>query len=145
MTSSWTTEREQILTDHWYRGFSSSAIAEILGVTRNTIIGKVGRLKLSRDPDIPRTSVKSHKPQRNDRIVIKRPVFVARVVKQQSTPELKPLMLSWNEVGHGCLFACNEAQDAGSHLFCGHPRKTGTRFCPVHCGVTYVAPRARRI
>ncbi|HHG89939.1 MAG TPA: GcrA cell cycle regulator [Devosia sp.] len=49
MGSSWTEERVSILTKLWMEGLSASQIASELGegVTRNAVIGKVHRLKLS--------------------------------------------------------------------------------------------------
>ncbi len=49
MSSSWTEERVSVLTKLWMEGLSASQIAGELGegVTRNAVIGKVHRLKLS--------------------------------------------------------------------------------------------------
>ena len=49
MASSWTEERVGVLTKLWMEGLSASQIAGELGegVTRNAVIGKVHRLKLS--------------------------------------------------------------------------------------------------
>jgi GcrA cell cycle regulator len=45
----WTEERVELLKKLWMEGLSASQIAGILGegVTRNAVIGKVHRLKLS--------------------------------------------------------------------------------------------------
>ena len=46
----WTEERVELLKKLWMEGLSASQIAGVLGegVTRNAVIGKVHRLKLSR-------------------------------------------------------------------------------------------------
>src|ERR671912_55021 len=45
---SWTDERVELLTKLWSDGLSASQIAgELGGITRNAVIGKVHRLKLS--------------------------------------------------------------------------------------------------
>jgi GcrA cell cycle regulator len=45
---SWTDERVELLTKLWQEGLSASRIAaELGGVTRNAVIGKVHRLGLS--------------------------------------------------------------------------------------------------
>jgi GcrA cell cycle regulator len=46
---SWTEERVELLKKLWMEGLSASQIAAVLGdgVTRNAVIGKVHRLKLS--------------------------------------------------------------------------------------------------
>lgn len=48
-TANWTPERVEILTDLWKAGLSCSLIAKALGdgATRNSVIGKVHRLKLA--------------------------------------------------------------------------------------------------
>ena len=45
----WTEERVELLKKLWMEGLSASQIAAVLGdgVTRNAVIGKVHRLKLS--------------------------------------------------------------------------------------------------
>src|ERR1044072_8107279 len=55
----WTEERVELLKKLWSEGLSASAIAaELGGVTRNAVIGKVHRLGLSGGAEAP-----SHQPQ----------------------------------------------------------------------------------
>ena len=44
---SWTEQQIQTLKQKWGNGFSASDIAKVLGMTRNAVIGKAHRLKLS--------------------------------------------------------------------------------------------------
>jgi GcrA cell cycle regulator len=53
-SGSWTPERVEQLRALWAKGYSNAAISVELGVSRNTIIGKVKRLKL-----VPRTPTKT--------------------------------------------------------------------------------------
>jgi GcrA cell cycle regulator len=46
--SAWTAERVELLKNHLEAGFSCSEIARQIGVSRNAVIGKIFRLKLSR-------------------------------------------------------------------------------------------------
>jgi len=46
MYDTWTDERISTLTQMWAEGYSSTRIALALGLTRNSVIGKVTRLKL---------------------------------------------------------------------------------------------------
>jgi GcrA cell cycle regulator len=58
---SWTEQKIQMLRDMWGNGFSASEIAGKLGgLTRNAVIGKAHRLKLSGKPSTPRAE--SSKP-----------------------------------------------------------------------------------
>ena len=60
--SSWTVERVETLTKLWNEGFYASEIGKVLGITRNAVIGKANRLKLTaRDPLLFRRVVKQRK------------------------------------------------------------------------------------
>lgn len=55
MTSSWTPDLVSALTAAWESGASVSAIARQLGVTKNAVMGKVHRLRLTPRPSpLPR-------------------------------------------------------------------------------------------
>src|SRR5687768_15531828 len=59
----WTDERVDLLRKLWAEGLSASQIAAQLGsVTRNAVIGKVHRLKLSSRGRSTATAVKPKKP-----------------------------------------------------------------------------------
>src|SRR4051794_24048771 len=46
----WTTERVELLKQHFEEGLSCREIAAIVGVSRNAVIGKLTRLGLTRGP-----------------------------------------------------------------------------------------------
>lgn len=49
-TTGWTEARVEILKEHWGKGWSASEIAALLpGLSRNAVLGKVDRLKLTRN------------------------------------------------------------------------------------------------
>jgi GcrA cell cycle regulator len=65
----WTDERIELLKKLWCDGFSAAHIAaELGGVTRSAVLGKVYRLGLSELPRLERE--KPEKPEKQRRVVI---------------------------------------------------------------------------
>jgi GcrA cell cycle regulator len=56
--NTWTTERVELLKNHFAAGLSCREIANEIGVSRNAVIGKLSRLDLTRE--------KTLKPRRDD-------------------------------------------------------------------------------
>lgn len=78
----WTDERVEILRKLWAEGLSASQIAAQLGgVTRNAVIGKVHRLKLSGRGRSPATPARQKKPAQAAPVAktSMRPVSIARI------------------------------------------------------------------
>lgn len=67
----WTDERVELLKKLWLEGLSASQIAGVLGdgVTRNAVIGKVHRLKLSGRAKPTSSAPRARSPQRSNRRV----------------------------------------------------------------------------
>lgn len=57
MISTWSPERVAIVSRMWLAGHTSGEIARRLGVSRSTIMGRVRRLGLTRNPSAPPTPV----------------------------------------------------------------------------------------
>ena len=150
---SWTDERVSLLTKLWGEGHTAAEIAKQLGgVTRNAVIGKAHRLKLSNrvspiqqnkkpaNKNIERKSVKkaispSSKEKGN--------VAEIQVLQQEhiksgdlySLMELKPRMCRW---------PCGDPkqEDFG---FCGDNAMPGLPYCEAHAKVAYQAATRNRI
>ncbi|PZQ11945.1 MAG: GcrA cell cycle regulator [Ancylobacter novellus] len=70
----WTDERVELLKKRWTEGLSASQIAaELGGVTRNAVIGKVHRLGLSGRAKAPTSSVSRIRPKAQPAPQIRRP------------------------------------------------------------------------
>ena len=52
----WTTERVELLKNHFEAGLSCREIAATIGVSRNAVIGKLARLQLDARPGPGRTA-----------------------------------------------------------------------------------------
>lgn len=123
---SWTEERIVDLTRLWEAGHSASEIGESLGVSKNAVIGKAHRLKLSSRPSpIRRTA--SVKPKR-----MRPPKPVHHI---RPTPVYRaPAMPVGNQ---RCLWPHGDPGDEDFH-FCGAAAVIGKPYCPDHCARAYI-------
>jgi GcrA cell cycle regulator len=155
---SWTDERVELLKKLWQDGLSASQIAaELGGVTRNAVIGKVHRLGLSGRGQ-PTSSIKrqrrTHAPgprrtrtmtvgnlalkQDVDALPEAMPQFRRNVVvpipKRLSILQLSEATCKWplGDPGHDDFY------------FCGNDSLESAPYCEYHAGVAYQTPEPRR-
>lgn len=156
---SWTDDRVSLLTKLWGEGHTAAEIAKQLGgVTRNAVIGKAHRLKLSnRVSPIQQNKKVAPKPAANknersapveekSKIVRAKKAPSAPVVALQEDPienrddlyslmDLKPRMCRW---------PCGDPKEEGFG-FCGHNAMPGLPYCPEHAKMAYQAATRNRI
>jgi GcrA cell cycle regulator len=157
----WTDERVELLKKLWTDGLSASQIAaELGGITRNAVIGKVHRLGLSGRAKSPSASApRPRKPRASGHMVrLARPTMrgntaLAPVYEADVEPEPE-LIENIIPLGQRCsLLELNEAKcrwpigDPGStdFFFCGGKPVEGLPYCGYHSRVAYqpVADRRR--
>ena len=159
---SWTDERVELLKKLWSEGLSASQIAAQLGgVTRNAVIGKVHRLSLSGRakpasssprPRKPRnasphrattrhfvagnTALKTHAQPAPRRVPVPVPIedIVVPISRRVSLMELNDTMCKWPE------------GDPGSEdfHFCGHRSFNSLPYCEYHSRLAYQPVDRRR-
>ena len=153
----WTEERVELLKKLWQDGLSASQIAaELGGVTRNAVIGKVHRLGLSGRGQ-PTSSIKRQRRTHSTGI---------RRVRQMITVgnlALKPDHLAEAEIRprrnvvvpiarklsifqlteKTCKWPIGDPGHEDFH-FCGHDSLENLPYCEYHAGVAYQAPDQRR-
>lgn len=153
----WTDERVELLKRLWADGLSASQIAaELGGVTRNAVIGKVHRLSLSgraKQSGTPRP----HRPRAPRQPRAPRPMTIGNTaLKVQRAPAprrlpvledvvvpipLKKTIVELNE--HTCRWPLGDPTEE-SFSFCGHePRENGP-YCEYHSRVAYQPQVERR-
>ena len=139
---SWTDERVALLKKMWGEGKSAAEIAkELGGVTRNAVIGKAHRLKLSnrvspiqQNTKKPVRAVEEIKPvikKQEREAVPSRPIKVKAV----SMVELREKMCRW---------PIGDPKDAAFH-FCGCSTVAGLPYCGDHAKMAYQAATRSRI
>lgn len=135
----WTDDRVSLLKKLWGEGKTAAEIAKTLGgVTRNAVIGKAHRLKLSnRVSPIQQNKKPAVKP--TEKKVVRAPVqkYVPVVEKGPRVPlvELNNRMCRWP-------LGDPKESDFG---FCGSPNYAGLPYCADHAKVAYQAATRNRI
>lgn len=134
---SWTDERVSLLKQLWGEGKTAAEIAKVLGdgITRNAVIGKAHRLKLSSrlSPIQQNTSkkVKADIPPRAPRPAVKIPEFKGKGIKMV---DLGTNMCRWPN---------GDPQDENFN-FCGCDAIAGLAYCADHARVAYQVPTRSR-
>jgi GcrA cell cycle regulator len=167
---SWTSERVDLLKKLWGDGLSASQIAaELGGVTRNAVIGKVHRLGLSgrakTQASASQKSRKTAKPTSSDtQTQVEAPQApmpqsigatalkaetapaAAPAPKSQPVAELVPIakratILTLTE--RTCKWPIGDPT-SDDFYFCGHASNPGVPYCAHHCRIAYQPASDRR-
>ncbi len=151
----WTDERVETLKKLWTEGLSASQIAKEMGegVTRNAIIGKVHRLKLSGRATPSRPPRPRAKPAPKPRVTTAAPRTTTAPAPTREAPiappPLEPTPLPSGEfatvltlTNHICKWPIG---DPTSHdfRFCGRKSKAASPYCDAHASQAY-QPQSRR-
>ena len=152
---SWTDERVALLTKLWADGLSASQIAaELGGITRNAVIGKVHRLGLSGRAKSPSSSAPRPRKARSSQMLrVSRPSIrgnnaLAYDYAVEPEPELIEIPIEQRKT----LLQLNDATcrwpvgDPGStdFFFCGGNSNEGSPYCSYHSRVAYQPASDRR-
>lgn len=158
----WTDERVELLKKLWNEGLSASQIAaELGGITRNAVIGKVHRLGLSGRAKSPASAVpRPRKPRASAALLrVARPTLrgntaLARLpsyeVEYEPEPESSAAIVP---LGQRCtLLELNESKcrwpigDPGApdFFFCGGKAVEGSPYCGHHSRIAYQPLGERR-
>src|SRR5215813_6060728 len=128
---SWTDERVELLKKLWADGLSASQIAaELGGVTRNAVIGKVHRLGLSGRAKSPSSaSPRPRKPRSPHMLRVSRPAMRGNtaLAQRRTLLELTEETCRWPIGDPG----------AADFFFCGGQAQTAGPYCSYHSRVAY--------
>jgi GcrA cell cycle regulator len=155
----WTDERVETLKKLWGDGLSASQIAaELGGITRNAVIGKVHRLGLSGRAKSPTAAApRQRKPRATHMMRVSRPAVrgnTALAPAFEYEVEAEPEVVE-NVVPIGqrrTLLELNEGTcrwpigDPGAtdFFFCGGPAHTAGPYCAYHSRIAYQPTNMRR-
>ncbi len=134
---SWTDERVNLLKQLWGEGKTAAEIAKVLGgITRNAVIGKAHRLKLSSrlSPIQQNTTPKQKSESAMPRVV--KPAVKLPEFKGKGLPliDLKDRMCRWP----------NGDPKEESFSFCGCETVAGLPYCDTHARAAYQVPTRSR-
>jgi GcrA cell cycle regulator len=154
---SWTDERVELLKKLWQDGLSASQIAaELGGVTRNAVIGKVHRLGLSGRGQ-PTSSIKRQRRTHSTGVrrvrqmitvgnlalrVDQLPEADARPRRDVVVPIARKLSI-FQLTEKTCKWPIGDPGQEDFY-FCGHDSLDNLPYCEYHAGVAYQAPEPRR-
>jgi GcrA cell cycle regulator len=153
---SWTDERVELLKKLWADGLSASQIAaELGGITRNAVIGKVHRLGLSGRAKSPSSSVpRVRKPRsaghmmRVSRSSMRGNTALAYDYEAEPEPELidipveqRKTLLELTE--KTCKWPIGDP-GGGEFYFCGGESATDLPYCIHHSRIAYQPANDRR-
>jgi GcrA cell cycle regulator len=152
----WTDERVELLKKLWADGLSASQIAaELGGITRNAVIGKVHRLGLSGRAKSPSSAAPRPRKARTSghMLRVSRPAIrgnTALAFEYEAEPE--PELIEIPQEQRKTLLQLNERTchwpvgDPGSpdFFFCGGETATDLPYCSFHSRVAYQPAADRR-
>lgn len=131
---SWTDERVEILKKLWAKETPAAEIAEVLGTTRNAVIGKAHRLGLSAKKSAAADKKNASGEGKN--------TSASRSKTKESPPKRKGKTGLLDLTERTCRFPIGHPDKKGFH-FCGEPPLPGKPYCAEHCAVAYQAGSAR--
>ena len=137
---SWSDDRVEVLKSLWGEGKTAAEIAKELGegVTRNAVIGKAHRLKLSSRVSPIQKNTKKIKAKDAPPAVMRRPAKKVPIYlgKQIQMEDLRDKMCRWP----------NGDPQTKDFSFCGCSTLEGTPYCENHAAIAYqVTSRARKL
>jgi len=112
----WTDDKIKSLKKLWLKGAATAEIAKKLGLSKNSIIGKVHRLNLQNRPS---------------------PIKKKTLVKKVKAPVKKTTRIGIIELKlNTCRWPIGEPTDE-DFCFCGAPTVVGKPYCAEHCAMAY--------
>ena len=120
----------------WKKGFSGSHIGKSIGVTRNTVMGRVYRMRKAGINLDSRTKDPFEPRKKNYRKPYPAP-------KPEPPPMDRTKGVSFWDVRPGdCKYVLNDGP-ASTYIFCGVPADMGS-YCKEHYNLCYVPPQPKR-
>jgi GcrA cell cycle regulator len=152
----WTDDRVELLKKLWSDGLSASQIAaELGGITRNAVIGKVHRLGLSGRAKSPASAAPRTRKARSagNMMRVARPIIRGNTaLVYEFEPEHEPELLEIPAGQRKTILQLNEQTcrwpvgDPGSpdFFFCGGESAHELPYCTYHSRIAYQPPDRRR-
>lgn len=151
----WTDEMVEGLKKMWKQGLTTNEIAKNLGVSKNSIVGKVHRLNLTARPSpIKKKEEATNAKSASAAIAPEIPAPTAKPLKKAATvsvnADAKPAgfektsgssaCLKLTELdNHTCRWPIGDPRD-DNFCFCGKKIRSGQTYCEEHAAMAYVKP-----
>ena len=146
----WTTERVDLLKVHFEAGLSCREIAVSIGVSRNSVIGKLSRMNLTRRKASAEPRPKKPARERGARSVPRLQYQMLRALYDEELPVEGGLVVSAQRCS---LFELSKERcrwpistpGAADFCFCGNPPLDGMPYCPGHTRLAYRPGSRQRV
>jgi GcrA cell cycle regulator len=139
----WTTERLELLQQHFEAGLSCREIAAHIGVSRNAVIGKLTRLGLTRGPAGAEQHLRATTKERAPRSSPRAQYRMLQVVYENGQPAAADAPIasanpcSLLELSkERCRWPISTPGEEGI-CFCGNTPLKGLPYCPGHTRLAY--------
>ncbi len=152
----WTEKMVEDLKIMWKQGLTTGEIGKRLGVSKNSIVGKVHRLQLDARPSpIKKKDEKTISDASKNTSA--RPSEEKAPAAQTAAPAAEPAVLPVRPTGrntpcgsvqltdldnHTCRWPLGDPKDENFH-FCGKKVKIGQTYCEEHAALAYVKPNKK--
>ena len=152
----WTEEMVEGLRQMWIEGLTANEIAKKLGVSKNSIVGKVHRLCLTarpspikkKDEEIAAEIVKEKvevitietKPQEEE-ITVETEIATVVPAKKKTVAEQRVKLINLDS--HTCRWPIGDPRD-DDFCFCGKKVRAGQTYCDEHSMLAYVKANTKR-
>jgi GcrA cell cycle regulator len=151
----WTIEREELLAKLWNEGASASQVANALGVSRNSVMGKVNRLglqryaqkspeEIEREAEARRIRSAELAKARYERELARRrkvqELFDAEKIEQERKSSSLPfseLRMFSSRLSNQCRYMLN---DTAPFIACGAVTAPGDSWCPYCRDIVMAKP-----
>ena len=130
----WTEKMVEDLKIMWKQGLTTGEIGKRLGVSKNSIVGKVHRLQLDARPSPIKKKDEEEKPAAAPQPVAEKPA----VVRKNIAGDVKLTDLD----NHTCRWPIGDPKDENFH-FCGKKVRIGQTYCEEHAALAYVKPNKK--
>ncbi len=143
----WTEEMVEGLRQMWVEGLTANEIAKRLGVSKNSIVGKVHRLCLKARPSPIKKKVAPQevKVETSVETEVVEEVVTENVVEEVQKESVVNSKVVANEENiklvqldsHTCRWPIGDPRD-DDFCFCGRKVRMGQTYCDEHSAVAYV-------
>ena len=146
--NAWTDEMFDQLKQMWKEGLTTNEIAKKLGVSKNSIVGKVHRLNLKarpspikkkEDSDSAKVNTNKNDETKTSAKPVKK-IAVTPIVTTSEPVAKKDSCLKLTERdNHSCSWPIGDPRD-DNFCFCGKSVRGGQTYCEEHSAIAYVKP-----
>ena len=124
----WSSDKEALVRAKWVLGWTALQISELIGCSRNAVIGKVYRMRLTRP------GMLNNRPPK----LVKRPPKLVKQKEPEPPPLEEPISrVSWDDITvNDCKWPLGDPL-TDNFAFCGQPSDKKHPYCAYHSKIAF--------